>query len=186
MLSDGETIEEAAEIAKIVYDILKQRCFELRKFYSNHDEVLQYFNTDDCQKNKILNFGKNENTKTLGLIWSPKNDCLMYNVPSKAFNQKITKWYILSSISQIYDPLGLLSPCIINVKILLQHLWLEKLSWGESLPLHTHDFWCKFKKELPILNDLKLNRFVLSENNKLVELHAFEDACEKPYGASIY
>ena len=34
----------------------------------------------------------------------------------------------------MFDPLGLLLPCIVFMKILLQELWKNKLAWDESIP----------------------------------------------------
>ncbi|XP_055385904.1 uncharacterized protein LOC129614945 [Condylostylus longicornis] len=47
--------------------------------------------------------------------------------------------------------------------------------------------WTNFKHELTHLNQLKINRFVFS-NNAVVrtELHEFGDASEKAYGAIVY
>lgn len=187
MLTGSNSIKGAAAIAKGVHDILNQGVFKLRKFYSNDARVLDWLDSDDNQENKIIKFGKDENAKTLGLMWMPYNDYLFYRVgKDNNSNSKITKRTILSEISQIFDPLGLLGPCIIIIKILLQQLWLEKLSWDEGLPMHIHNTWCKFKSELQSLNDLKIKRFALLSNCKTIELHAFSDASEKAYGASIY
>ena len=135
---------------------------------------------------KIIEFGANENTKTLGLTWCPTNDQLMYNIKENPRHKKINKRVILSTISQIFDPLGLLSPVTVNVKILLQKLWLEKLTWDEGVPLYINQYWCKFKEELKQLNGLRINRYALSENPKRVEMHCFSDASEKAFGGAIY
>ncbi|GJQ88595.1 hypothetical protein Trydic_g18192, partial [Trypoxylus dichotomus] len=57
-------------------------------------------------------------SKILGIIWLPSEDLLQYNIkiPSPT---KATKRSVLSTIAQVYDPLGLESPVIINVKILI-------------------------------------------------------------------
>ncbi|KAK9717491.1 Pao retrotransposon peptidase [Popillia japonica] len=77
-------------------------------------------------------------------------------------------------------------PYIINAKILLQQLWLEKVTWDEGLPLHIHSYWTKFRSKLSSLNDLCINRHVCCKDQKYIELHGFSDASEKAYGACIY
>ena len=63
-------------------------------------------------------------------------------------NMKITKRTVLAQIASIYDPLGLLSACIITVKILIQKLWVEKVGWDEALPSDLHTAWLKFRDRL--------------------------------------
>ena len=70
---------------------------------------------------------------------------------------------MLSAISQIFDPLGLLGPCVIIAKILLQRLWLLKLEWDESLPSEINTMWCNFKEQVPKLNELKITRHIVHQ-----------------------
>nr|CAH7723309.1 unnamed protein product [Callosobruchus chinensis] len=48
LLTGADSIVEATNICKGVRDILNQGCFELRKFYSNDDEVLKSVVNDAC------------------------------------------------------------------------------------------------------------------------------------------
>lgn len=185
LLTGADDLEEAAVITKGVLDILKQGQFDLRKFYSNNNQALKYV-TETHSSATILKFGENENTKTLGLTWCPVKDNLMYSISDVRKEKKITKRIILSTIAQIFDPLGLLGPCTVNAKIIMQQLWLEKLTWDESLPAHIHAAWSQFRDELPLLNHLKINRLVLCQNAKRIELHGFSDASEKAYGGCVY
>lgn len=58
-----------------------------------------------------------DKTKTLGIYWKSKSDVLTYKVGTQ--NQGlITKRVITSEISQIFDPLGLVSDSVIIPKIL--------------------------------------------------------------------
>jgi hypothetical protein len=82
----------------------------------------------------MTNLGSDANTKTLGILWSQQEDVIKCKVSKAPSTTTWTKRSILSCIAQIYDPLGLLSPCIIQAKIMLQKIWLENLTWDESLP----------------------------------------------------
>jgi hypothetical protein len=44
-----------------------------------------------------------------------------------------TKRSVLRATASIYDPLGLLSPVIIQCKILLSQLWQIKVNWDDQL-----------------------------------------------------
>nr|CAH7745353.1 unnamed protein product [Callosobruchus chinensis] len=186
LLTGADSIVEATNICKGVRDILNQGCFELRKFYSNDDEVLKSVVNDACDDKTVIHFGENENAKTLGIIWCPKSDVLQYKINQDQHNHKVTKRSILSGIAQIFDPIGLLSPCIIQMKILMQRLWLEKLTWDELVPAHISAHWNKFLTDFAVLNDLHIHRRVLCDSAERIEMHGFSDASEAAYGGCIY
>ncbi|KOB72571.1 Gag-pol polyprotein, partial [Operophtera brumata] len=48
-----------------------------------------------------------------------------------------SKRSVLSTIGQVFDPLGLINPCILQAKLIMQKLWASKLSWDEKLPAET-------------------------------------------------
>lgn len=112
-------------------------------------------------------------------------NCII-TLSSKVIIKKITKRFILSSVSQIFDPLGLLSPFIMMGKILLQKMWLHKLDWDEHVPNDILTSWNQFEKSLSILNTLRVPRLVIGSNPSYVELHIFSDASQLGYGACAY
>nr|CAH7718714.1 unnamed protein product [Callosobruchus chinensis] len=141
---------------------------------------------DNDGLSKIVNFNECDTAKTLGLMWCPSSDKLIYSVKPFPENSHVTKREILSGSSKIFDPLGLISPCIIQVKILLQGLWLEKVSWDDPLPSHIVSKWNEFKTDILSLNELSIDRHAFCKNMKSFELHIFSDSSEKAYGACIY
>lgn len=83
-LSDTDDPATATKICYEVSNILAQGCFPLRKWISNKPEILKnIINVDD--ENSIVAVGKGENTKTLGLCWSPTEDHLVFKVNEKYF-----------------------------------------------------------------------------------------------------
>ena len=46
----------------------------------------------------------------------------------------ITKRKLLSETAKIYDPVGCLAPIIINFKVMLQKLWVQRVGWDDILP----------------------------------------------------
>ncbi|XP_072403050.1 uncharacterized protein [Diabrotica undecimpunctata] len=187
LLTGSDSLTELSNICKEVSSILKQGCFELRKWISNEPQALMHIADSNVQLN-TLNLGSKENAKTLGIFWSSSSDVLTYNseVLVDSFCKTVTKRLILSSVSQIFDPLGLLRPCVIIAKILLQKLWMERLSWDESVPAYIHTIWVNLRDELNNINNFTIPRRVRCINPVLTELHTFCDASEKAYGACAY
>lgn len=185
LLTGFDDFELAISTCRQIDDILKSGGFELRKWNSNNYEILNKLSGSNCN-DCVLDFGLNgENTKTLGLLWSSYKDVLTYNIKNNSLSS-ITKRNILSSISQIFDPLGLLSPCTIKAKMLLQLLWLKQLDWDDVVPTDIQNEWLSFYNELIHLNNLKINRQVTCNGFASLELHGFADASEKAYGACVY
>ncbi|XP_044764428.1 uncharacterized protein LOC123320992 [Coccinella septempunctata] len=185
LLTGADSLPDAQRICREVSDVLTGGCFELRKWYSNSSEVLHNIVQSDLARDN-LEFSKNDKTKTLGLTWSCQNDNLMYNININHEHQDFTKRSILSIVSKIFDPLGLLSPCIILAKILLQELWSTKTSWDDPIPESIKCTWLAFQHELPILNNLSISRHAIIQNCIRVELHGFCDSSERAYGACVY
>lgn len=80
----------------------------------------------------------------------------------------------------------MLCPCVINAKILLQKLWLERLSWDDQLPLSLQKAYTRIRNQLVILNNLEIPRHVRCQNAVCIEIHGFCDASESAYGACVY
>ncbi|KAJ8949147.1 hypothetical protein NQ318_012895 [Aromia moschata] len=131
LLSGADTREEAIELCKQISECLQGGCFNLRKSRSNDPSILQ--NVQSQTNETALDFGTQSNSKTLGLRRSCANDPLMYLIQTDS-DKPTTIRTILSCISQIFDPLGLLRPCVIIAKVIIQDLWLAKLGWDDPLP----------------------------------------------------
>lgn len=180
LLSGAESIEEAMKIRKKLPQILGSYGFELCKWASNDARLIK---NDANQENVPLQGDKDP--KTLGLIWDPCKDILKYIVNSTE-KKRFTKRLILSIISQIYDPLGLVGPAIIPAKIIMQKLWSLNFAWDESLPQELNTTWEEVYHEINAINTITIDRHVSVSDAISIEYHGFCDSSEKAYGACIY
>ncbi|XP_047538691.1 uncharacterized protein LOC125072209 [Vanessa atalanta] len=183
MITGSNNKHELLELCEKTTKVLASGCFPLRKWLFN-------FERDNVQSEtqvfKNLSLGEQSQSKTLGLSWLSHSDQLNYQTKIDVHPNKITKRGILSIISQIFDPLGLLSATIISVKILLQKLWLLKIDWDTELP---HDVSHEFNKFLNSLNELcniRIPRHAFARSHIRSELHIFTDASQVAYGACAY
>lgn len=186
-LSGGDTIEETVELCKEVDSILSSAHFHLRKWQCNNKDILSKIADVSSQSSSNVNFTFNtsSSSKTLGLLWVCNADTLSYSINIE-LKPKITKRHILSVISQIFDPLGLLGPCVVESKIIMQMLWVNKCDWDSEIPNDIKELWLSFANTLPCLNNIKIPRWVLNTDTISRELHIFSDSSEKAYGTSIY
>ncbi|XP_045463807.1 uncharacterized protein LOC123673366 [Harmonia axyridis] len=179
LLTGSDSLEELLYIKRILSNLLEQHGFTLRKWVSNFQEI-------QSQEDFLLTIGSREQNKTLGLLWNSSSDVLTYTISSNHFTEKITKRQILSSICQIFDPLGLLSPATIVAKIILQQLWKLNISWDESIPMDLHSKWLSYRSHLNKLNEIKFPRHIQCSDSTSIELHGFCDASEAAYGACVF
>lgn len=185
LLFGTDNVECAVRLSQEVAYILETAGFLLRKWKSNSSEVVeQITGRSPSSEDKELIFGEKGENKTLGLYWLVEDDLLRYHIDLPTCSRH-TKRSILSSIAKIYDPLGLLSPCIVLAKIILQKLWSTKIGWDETLPSDIHALWFKLRQQLPILNQITVPR-QMCENSKYIEIHGFCDSSTKAYGACLY
>lgn len=184
MLTGAATTAEAIQVCNEVKTILQSSGFDLRKWISNDPQVLENISSDTTSDR--VHFGDKDKNKTLGIFWCFKLDVLMYRVEFSSKISKISKRCMLSDISRIFDPLGLLGPCIILAKVLLQKLWLHKFGWDEILPDNIRTQWIDLKRQFESLNNLQIPRHVLCHTPKQIEIHSFSDASMESYGSCVY
>lgn len=167
---------------------LKSAGFNLRKVRTNSQILLNEISNqklNHCQEK--LKFSSS--TSTLGIEWDPNTDCILIPVSKsniyKNFS-KFTKRIVLSISSSIFDPLGILSVCIITCKMILQLLWLENLGWDDEIPLNIKEMWLRFISNLTCIENLLIPRNVMCANPVIIDLHIFSDASLKAYAACVY
>ena len=106
--------------------IFKDGGFNLRKFWSNDEDLLREFSDSQVQQLH----------KVLGFIWDLESDELLPLVDVEDIvPKKLTKREVLSCLSKIYDPCGLVSPVVTPLKIIVQDCWKGKLGWDEEINL---------------------------------------------------
>ncbi|XP_063362892.1 uncharacterized protein LOC134651721 [Cydia amplana] len=181
LLTGGDELTGVEEIRHKVTQALSSAGMNLRKWKSNEPRLLG----EPSQSSVDLNMGSNEPSKTLGLGWHPVSDELYFPI-GKLVSKGNTKRDMLSVIAQIFDPLGLLSPFVITMKMLLQRLWLQKITWEEELSPEITKQWLELLEGLPALNDVRVPRHVICNSHVAFDLHIFSDASERAYGACVY
>ncbi|CAK1597961.1 unnamed protein product [Parnassius mnemosyne] len=181
LLTGADDLDDVKAIRQGVAEVLASARMPLRKWRSNDPELL----SEIANTSLDLNIGSREPDKLLGLGWHSDSDELCFPLNSLVPDGN-TKRDLLSVIAQIFDPLGLLAPYVITMKILIQRLWLDKLSWDEPLSPEIKKRWYGIIKSLPFLNNIRIPRLVICESYRVLQLHIFTDASECAYGACIY
>ena len=108
-------------------------------------------------------------------MWDPEQDVLQIKVIYKEVSN--TKRGILSFVSSIFDPLGILIPALIEPKCIIQDLWKQNIDWDHPIPLDILDRWKKWKDTLDSLRRTEVPRWYrYTSSSDTVELHVFSDS----------
>ena len=92
-------------------------------------------------------------------------------------------------ISKIYDPFGLAAPFLLKAKRILQEFCKSNFSWDDAVSDDYIVEWEIWKKELQLLENLKMERcFKPSKFGKVIDciLHHFSHASQDGYGQVTY
>jgi len=184
----GADIVSGAESLSIKsYEILRGASMELTKFRTNAPELINLWKKKLPEENIITSLTP---SKVLGLTWNNDRDMIKYDMESLLEflkNPKDTKRFVLQAAARIFDPLGLLAPFTVTIKILFQKLWELGIKWDDSLNNGLLIEWRKWYSQIVDLKEIETPRYYFNEKyNDEVELHAFCDASEKAYGAVVY
>ena len=114
----------------------------------------------------------------LGLKGDHNNDT---QVVSRGTNSTITKSLtqrlVLSLVSKVYDPIGLVAPITVGARLILKDIWrVNGQSWDDELPKDTVDRFPAWCVELPWLAEITIPRSYFSGLFQRLELHMFDDS----------
>ncbi|UYV82438.1 hypothetical protein LAZ67_21002170, partial [Cordylochernes scorpioides] len=155
----------------------------LTNFYV--DDMLSGANSVEEAKDLIIKL--NQIMRRGGLIWNTIKD--VFQVKVQDTMDVKTKRQLLSVIAQFFDPLGIISPSIILLKILMQDAWKLQLDWDDYLPDDIVNLWAQFKKDIGYLSQVMIPRYLAiipKEDEVRMQLHGFADASAKAYAAVCY
>ncbi|GFW47451.1 integrase catalytic domain-containing protein [Trichonephila clavipes] len=180
----ADSLDSARKIVHELQNLMSAGGFELREWSCTHPEVLS--DLPNTLKTNIFShsFDDESTQKILGLFWDLNEDS--FKVRAVLSDQVSTKRQMISIIARIFDPLGFVCPSTIILKIILQDLWKAGLDWDDEISSDILNIWNRFQAEISCLKQIKVPRYVQTQNAKHCEIHGLCDASSKAYSAVIY
>ena len=184
------TVEEAVHAIKKLQELCSRGGFNLTKFISNKQEVIKSI-PDDKRKpnvrNELVTLGNLPEEKALGVKWDTQNDTLGFYI--KFADKPLTRRGLLSTLSSVYDPLGLAAPFLLKGRQIIQQLCRNRLNWDEPIDERSSYEWQKWKNNLSMVEDIKIHHCYKPRGFERIinySLHHFSDASECGYGQATY
>ena len=185
-LDSMESPERAIIRSKELVHLLHLGGFKLTKFVSNVPDLADRIDgSAQSTEPKVIVSSKEESMHVLGLKWDHNNDTL---VVSRGTNSKITKSLtqrlVLSLVSKVYDPIGLVAPFTVGARLILKDIWrVNGQSWDDELPKDTVDRFLAWCIALPRLAEITIPRSYFSGPFQHLELHMFGDSSQDVFSA---
>ena len=161
------TAEAARLLASNLRTVLQPRGFHLTKFVSNYPAALTALPEDDME---IIQ----NTTKVLGQNWCLSNHTFTAPTP-KTIDPPQTLRQLFSMVSSIFDPIRLLAPFVIQLKVILQNLWKRGQTWDQHVPDDLQPRINKFATQYATMPDISVPRQI-SPLLTSAEHHIFTDA----------
>ncbi|XP_016531066.1 uncharacterized protein LOC107837133 [Poecilia formosa] len=184
------TKEDAVHMVKSLTDLCSKGGFKLSKWVSNSRTVLMSVPEERRAKEiKNLDLDKDQLPveRVLGLQWSIETDEFRFRTSVQGHPQ--TRRGILSVVSSLYNPLGILALFSMPAKLLLQELCQQNLKWDEVIPHSLSRKWLDWLEDLQLISSFKVERCVKPSCNRKpdkAQLHHFSDASQDGYGTVSY
>ena len=186
----------AKQIVNDTLEIFERAKMKIRKFVTNDPELQNHFESLGISglTDGAITKTSNSLANTLGLKWDMEKDSITYLTEAivQAAEEKIvpTKRDIFKISARIFDPLGLVAPSTLLVKMTYQDIWEAKTPWDEPVPKPIATSWHKLMNKFKSLADLLVPRrqeFGRDDFDQFgLQLHLFCDASERGYGATAY
>ncbi|CAH8633785.1 unnamed protein product [Schistosoma guineensis] len=182
------TCDQAKSFVKQISELLCRGGFKLKKWVTNSEEVRAIL-PDVCKEQSLIEMSTDYDTthRTLGVEWDFKQDVFKFYFDAP--ERPPTRRSILSIVSSLFDPLGLIAPVCLNAKLLLQKLCRSQIGWDQPLNepyMSTWLGWVRFMRQIGHVTVARGIKRKIDEPDAKVELHLFSDASEVGYGAVAY
>ena len=128
-------VQDAVQLTADLTELCNKGGFQLTKWVSNNRAVLSTIKEEERGKDiRYLDLDKEQlpTDRALSLQWSVEDDAFRFGIliPVKPHTQR----GIMSMLSSVYDPLGIIVPLTLPAKQLLQQLCQQGYGWDETIP----------------------------------------------------
>ena len=158
LLKSLENEEQAISLLSRVQSLCAEGGFNLTKVLSSSPLLIESVPQDKRAPSvKSFELGKVLPVeRALGVRWCVENDTLGFRILIE--DNPLTRRGILSTISSIFDPLGLVAPFLLKGRKILQLITADHYGWDDGMTYEQIAAWRMWRKDLPLLNKINVER----------------------------
>ncbi|XP_078486498.1 uncharacterized protein LOC144744976 [Ciona intestinalis] len=133
---------------------------------------------------QVRSFDEQINERILGINWDVHADEFRFTIalPMKPR----TRRGLLSTVNSLFDPLGFVTPVVLEARLIYRNLCQQELEWDEPIPKPELKRWEKWLSSLPQLRNVAIPRtFGQRAHTDDVQLHYFADASKNCLWLSV-
>ena len=194
ILSGAKSVEEALKLYNELKTMLALGGFHLAKTMSNSVEFMNSIPEEERAPLKMRQIQDAEDSvgthSALGAAWDPKNDTLVFTFYDKFEEPKngvYTRRVILSQGSKVFDPSGLISPAMLEVKLILRECAeIAGGEWDTPMPEVLVGRFLAWREASVKQASVTIPRCVTPVGCEDIQLHIFTDASSVAYAACVY
>ncbi|CAH8595656.1 unnamed protein product [Schistosoma guineensis] len=180
--------EDAKSFVVQLNELMARGGFKLKKWVTNSEITRKVFPHSDSMEAIVdMSLNQGPTHRALGIEWDTTHD--VFNFRFDPGEKTPTRRGILSTISSLFDPLGLIAPIYLPAKQLLQNLCKTRIGWDQPPSDSVVSSWNEWVTFVRRLGTISVPRSIINGNRKnfkAIELHLFCDASESGYGAVAY
>nr|XP_047141395.1 uncharacterized protein LOC124816304 [Hydra vulgaris] len=186
-IAGGDTSNEVLEFCLKAKSRLKTAGLNLRKWRSNNSRLISNISSFNPQDHPSTE------SKILGITWDTGHDKLSINLTKQyeaGTNKRVTKRNVLKIIASIYDPIGIISPLILPLKLIFQKICTTIKNWDKELNDELKNEWNQLMQLLSCNLVYEWHRYFFKEhlikNLTNITIHGFCDASKSAYAAVVF
>ena len=160
----------------------------VNEFIEEKHEGIEESSEDTSYASLMLNPDEENENNVLGILWNTKHDEFFISFRiQKSTGDFVTKGELLKRIASIFDPVEILSPAVVPLKILLQKMCKDGSSWDVDINNECKAAWKKWLPSAPKTPDIVIPRCYLQKEKSIkFQIIGYCDTSEKAYSAVTY
>ena len=188
-LDSVDSPEKAINRSKALVHLLHLGGLKFTKFVSNVPDLADRIDgSPQSTEPKVIVSFQEDSSHVLGLKWDHTNDILVVSRgTSCAITNSLTQRLVLSLVSKVFDPIGLVAPFTVGARLLLKDIWrVTGQQWDDELPQDMVRRFLIWSADLPKLENIKIPRSYFSGPFDNIELHIFGDSSQAIFSAVAF
>ena len=192
--SGADSVDSAFGLFEQLKKVFKEGGFNMRKWCSNDMRLMERI--ESVEKEQVA--GENnshQSNKVLGIPWDNEEDLLKFDFEEVLINMNtdvLTKRMILSMTATFFDSLRLVSPVILQLKILFKDICRAEINdWDQEVDGELKQRFMDIIEDIRHTKTISVNRCYFTTIDDMndvesVQLHGFGDASNVAFGSNVY